>query len=312
MTIHTTPSSSSSSSSGRVYFLDIGLSTYPNPNGRIVTCKPDGSDVRELVTQIKTLPDGIAIDSDRQHIYWTNMGVPSANDGSIQRCDLSGKNIVTIIPEGQTHTPKQMTIAKQSQKLYWSDREGMRVMRANMDGSDIEVLYRSASPDSDKQCTLNWCVGITVDEESEVIYWSQKGPPRAGQGRIFRMNMQMSAGESPERRSDVKCILDGLPEPIDLELDTATQTLYWTDRGDPPYGNTVNSVVLDATFDKLQPTILVRKLHEGIGISLDLQNRRMFFGDLGGGLYSANLDGSCKNTLIPEIGGVTTGIFYVE
>ncbi|CAG8941168.1 unnamed protein product [Penicillium salamii] len=311
MTRHTAPSSSAAAATGRVYFLDIGLSTYPNPNGRIITCKPDGSDIRELVTQIKTLPDGIAVDSDRQHIYWTNMGVPSANDGSIQRCDLSGNNIVTIVPQGQTHTPKQMTIAPKSQKLYWSDREGMCVMRANMDGSDIEVLYRSAPPGSDKQCTLNWCVGIAVDEETGSVFWSQKGPPRAGQGRIFRMNIELNAGESAERRTDVQCILEGLPEPIDLELDAASQTLYWTDRGDPPNGNTVNSVVLDASV-KLQPTILVRKLHEGIGISLDLQNGRMFFGDLGGGLYSANLDGSCKNTLISEIGGVTTGVFYVE
>ena len=31
-----------------------------------------------------------------------------------------------------------------------------------------------------------------------------------------------------------------LPEPIDLEIDHTTRTLYWTDRGDPPHGNTVN------------------------------------------------------------------------
>jgi hypothetical protein len=32
----------------------------------------------------------------------------------------------------------------------------------------------------------------------------------------------------------------GLPEPIDLELDLYNHMLYWTDRGDPPRGNTVN------------------------------------------------------------------------
>jgi hypothetical protein len=31
-----------------------------------------------------------------------------------------------------------------------------------------------------------------------------------------------------------------LPEPIDLELDLKNRCLYWTDRGDPPRGNTVN------------------------------------------------------------------------
>ena len=31
------------------------------------------------------------------HIYWTNMGVPSRNDGSIERADLDGQNRVTIV-----------------------------------------------------------------------------------------------------------------------------------------------------------------------------------------------------------------------
>lgn len=289
---------------GRLYFLDIGISTYPEPSGRILTCQSDGSDIRELVTNINTLPDGIAIDTGRQHIYWTNMGIPSANDGSIQRCDFSGNNIVTIIPQGQTHTPKQMTIAPKSQKLYWSDREGMRVMRANMDGSDIEVLYQAGITDTDSQVSQNWCVGIAVDEESKSVFWTQKGPSKGNKGRIFRMSL--------EKNGDIQILLDNLPEPIDLELDHVSGTLYWTDRGDPPHGNTVNSVALaDVSANNLQPQILVRKLHEGIGLALDLKNGRMFFGDLGGSLYSANLDGSCKSTIFPDIGGAITGIAYV-
>jgi DNA-binding beta-propeller fold protein YncE len=289
--------------SGRIYFLDIGISN-PELNGRILTCQSDGSGFRELVTNLRSLPDGITIDTDRQHIYWTNMGVPSANDGSIQRSDLSGNNIVTIISPGQTHTPKQLTIAPKSKMLYWSDREGMRVMRANMDGSDIEVLYQAGILDTDSQVVQNWCVGIAVDEESKSVFWTQKGPSKGNEGRIFRMGL--------EKDGDIQVILDNLPEPIDLELDHASGTLYWTDRGDPPHGNTVNSVALsDVSTNNLKPKILVRKLHEGIGLALDLKNSRMFFGDLGGSLYSANLDGSCKTTIFPDIGGAITGVAYV-
>jgi hypothetical protein len=50
---------------------------------------------------------------------------------------------------------------------------------------------------------------------------------------------------------------------------------------------------------------------EGIGLSLDLKNRRMFLTDLGGSVYSANLDGSnAKNLLFAE--GNLSGIAYVE
>jgi len=48
-------------------------------------------------------------------------------------------------------------------------------------------------------------------------------------------------GRTAANRTDVKVIFDCLPEPIDLELDLENRMLYWTDRGDPPRGNTVRS-----------------------------------------------------------------------
>jgi len=46
-----------------------------------------------------------------------------------------GKNVTSIVPSGATWTPKQLQLDAKNRKLYWSDREGMRVMRANLDGS---------------------------------------------------------------------------------------------------------------------------------------------------------------------------------
>jgi len=66
------------------------------------------------------------------HIYWTNMGVPNLDDASIERADLDGGNRSVIVPRGVTHTPKQIHLDKDNGKLYWCDREGMRVMRANL------------------------------------------------------------------------------------------------------------------------------------------------------------------------------------
>jgi hypothetical protein len=50
---------------------------------------------------------------------------------------------------------------------------------------------------------------------------------------------------------------------------------------------------------------------EGIGIALDLPHNRMFITDLAGTVYSANLDGSNKRTLLFAEGNLT-GIAYVE
>jgi hypothetical protein len=57
--------------------------------------------------------------------------------------------------------------------------------------------------------------------------------------------------------------------------------------------------------------ILVNDLMEGIGLSLDLKNGRMFFSDLGGSVYSSRLDGSEKKALV-FAGGNLTGVAYVD
>lgn len=54
-----------------------------------------------------------------------------------------GQNVITIIAQGtKTHTPKQLAIAEKSKKLYWCDREGMRVMRSDLGGNNVETLVR--------------------------------------------------------------------------------------------------------------------------------------------------------------------------
>src|SRR6266478_862147 len=291
---------------GLLYFLDAS-------GGRILSVEPDGSEKKVIVTAVGPIPDGIVVDAEAGHIYWTNMGNPIKNDGSIDRVDLDGKNRTRIVPGGGTFTPKQLHLEKKSGKLYWCDREGMRVMRCNLDGSKIETLVDSSKgdprpgPDATK-----WCVGITVDPERGKIYWTQKGPTKGGSGRIFRTNLEIPRGETAANRSDIEVLFDKLPEPIDLELDLESRVLYWTDRGDPPRGNTVSRAPIDALSRPGQlPEIVLTHLMEGIGIALDVSNDRMFMTDFAGSIYSARLDGSEKRMLLQAQGNLT-GIAYAE
>ena len=305
----TQPDSSSSSpaslqaAQGRLFVLDLSDSS----GGRIFTSNPDGSDAKTIVTGARH-PDGIVVDTEAGHIYWTNMGVPNLNDGSIERADLDGRNRQTIIPQGATFTPKQLHLEKRSGKLYWSDREGMRVMRANLDGSQIETLVQTGSGAADRSNLKNWCVGITVDPDRGHIYWTQKGGDDANEGRILRANLEITAGQTPANRQDITVLFDGLPEPIDLDLDLKSRVLYWTDRGEPPRGNTVNRSTIDGPSKQ---EILLHHLMEGIGIALDLRNQRMFVTDLGGSVYSASLNGSKERVLLYAQGNLA-GIAYSE
>jgi hypothetical protein len=288
---------------GRLFVLDLS-------GGRIFSMSPDGSDRKIIATKCRH-PDGVVVDAEAGHIYWTNMGVPNLNDGSIERADVDGLHRKTIVPQGFTFTPKQLHLDKKNKRLYWSDREGMRVMRSNLDGSSIEVLVDTSQGNTDRRDASKWCVGITVDADRGHIYWTQKGPDDAGQGRIFRANAEIPKGQSAANRTDVETLFDGLPEPIDLELDVRNLMMYWTDRGDPPRGNTVNRSSVGGSMKKQDPEIILTHLMEGIGIALDVNGERMFLTDLGGSVYSAKLDGTDKKTLLYAQGNLA-GIAYAE
>lgn len=289
--------------------LDIGLNTISDPihSGRVLVGSSDGRELRTLVSG-QILPDGLDISLKTGRIYWTNMGIPTSNDGQVQSCKLDGSDIQTAIPKGAVHTPKQLIIDQESNKLYFCDREGMRVMRSNLDGSEHEILIQTGDWKNEEEAAdqLNWCVGISVDRRGGKFYWTQKGMSKAGKGRIFRANIEMPKGESAKNRKDVEMILSGLPEPIDIELDEDTQTLFWTDRGDPPAGNSLNSLKLE-NIQGLQKgeknpeyDILARQLHEAIGLKLDRINKHIYLTDLGGTVYRYGIDGKDKKKIYDE------------
>src|SRR5438477_267028 len=208
-------------------------------------------------------------------------------------------NITETQPFRAARTPRgKDTVGR----LFFLEASGGRIHSANPDGSDRKVIVSGARIP----------VGVVVVVDAGQIYCTQKGPDDAGKGRIFRAKIDIPKGETAANRADLELLFDGLPEPIDLELDLKNRLLYWTDRGDPPRGNTVNRASIDADFSK-HPTsdILLTHLEEGIGIALDFKGNRMFLTDLAGSIYSAKLDGTEKKPLLVAQGQIT-GIAYVE
>src|SRR5262250_3125007 len=159
-----TKASSDPTRSGRLFVLELS-------GNRIHSMNVDGSDRKTIVTDCH-YPDGIVVDAHAGHVYWTNMGIPNLDDGSIERSDLDGGNRKVIVPQGVTHTPKQLHIDKANGKLYWGDREGMRVMRCNLDGSQVQTLVETGRGEADARDQRRWCVGITVDPVRKQIYWT--------------------------------------------------------------------------------------------------------------------------------------------
>src|ERR1700752_5476252 len=158
-------SASTQTRTPRLFVLEINA-------GKIHVMNTDGSDRKTIVTDCH-LPDGIVVDIEAGHIYWTNMGIPNLNDGSVERADIDGKNRKVIVAKGVTHSPKQIILDKKGRKLYWCDREGMRVMRCNLDGSQLETLIEAGGRRARPRDQTRWCVGLTIDSKLGKIYWSQ-------------------------------------------------------------------------------------------------------------------------------------------
>ena len=129
-------------------------------------------------------------------------------------------------------------------------------------------------------------------------------------GRLFLLELSGDRIHSmnPDG-TDRETIVTNCHLPDGIAVDAEAGHIYWTDRGDPPRGNTVNRAPVD---DKPQaPEIVLTHLMEGIGIALDVAGDRMFVTDFAGSIYAAKLDGSeARNFLYAQ--GNLTGIAYTK
>jgi hypothetical protein len=259
---------------------------------------PDGG-VTTLYDKAGPMPDGVVIENGV--IYWTTMGAPTpdpsaddgfdfaARDGGVHAVQLDGSGARDVTPTGAITTGKQLA-SDGAGTLYWGDREGCRVSRVHIDGTGLTDLVVNTRDDT----WLQECVGVAVDPTRGYLYWTQKGPSNGGKGRIFRAGLEIPAGQTAANRTDIEVLWDGLPEPIDLEI--KGEWLYWTDRGDPPTGNTLNRAPIPAVGETGEPPeILAGGFHEDIGLALDDEAGVAYVTDLAGLIQVVPLPGSVRS-----------------
>ena len=171
-------------------------------------------------------------------------------------------------------------------RLYWSDREGAAVRSVRIDGTDLRDEVVAATTDADRSVVRNQCVGVAVDEENGLLYWTQKGPSKGNDGRIFRTSLSAPAGERT-----IELLWSGLPEPIDLEVDLGSNSIYWTDRGAPPQGNTLNMAQVPAVGEPGgEITVVSGNFHDAIGLAIDKDTGIVYVGDMSGEIRAIDIN----------------------
>ncbi|KAJ9353466.1 hypothetical protein C8Q69DRAFT_530289 [Paecilomyces variotii] len=312
------PEGKDASTAGRrIIALDIGLSAEKptTTSGEILELSTDGK-IQRVLAKNQSLPDGIDVDYESGRMFWTCMGVPGNNDGTVYSAGVDGTDIKTIVAPGGANTPKQLALDRTAKKIYFCDREGLRVFRCNYDGSNLETLIKNGDWENDEERNdgRKWCVGVAVAPKLGKFYWTQKGFSKSGKGRIFSANIETPSNQAASSRSDIECILSGLPEPIDLEVDEESRTLYWTDRGEVPLGNALYRTKLDADGSLIgisssqKYEVITRHMKEAIGLKLDHENRCIYLTDLGGNIYRYHLDGGAKEKIHSDDYRAFTGI----
>ncbi len=273
----------------------------------------DGS-VSTVVSDAGPAPDGLVIDQRSQRLYWTTMGKPSrisvagtdseaaydftTPNGSVRSASLDGTDVRIVLDDGRLTTGKQIAADFANERLYVSDREGFAVRSVRTDGSDLVDLIRNV----DDRSGTEECVGVAIDPAGGRLYWTQKGPSKGGQGRILRARLNVPDGEAPDARSDIEVLWDGLPEPIDLELDTTRGVIFWTDRGAPPNGNTLNRARIPQQGSRGEaPAILAEGFAEAIGLALDSTADTIYVTDLGGSIRAIPLDSKLPQRIVAHI-----------
>ncbi|MGO3885885.1 MAG: hypothetical protein ACTJHU_06265 [Mycetocola sp.] len=271
-----------------------------------------------LTTGLTEAPDGVVVDPGEGTVTFTLMGEPdgaltpgaeppfTTANGSIQRIPLTGGEPQSVVPRGSFTTGKQLARDTSTGQLFWSDREGRGVYRSEADGSDVTRLIDTTGTGPSE--VEEWCVGVAVNPEANELYWTQKGGAKAGQGRIFRAPLVPADGQFPIASSQIETLWSGLPEPIDLEIDASTRTLYWTDRGAGATGNTLNRAAIPAAGEAgAAPQVLASGFMEAIGLARDERSSLIYVSDLSGAIREVN-PATGQERLVTTLAGAATGI----
>lgn len=237
-----------------------------NSNNTIKRSDLDGSNVENLVNSSGGV-SGIALDATNSKMYWMEF-----LSGKVRRANLDGSSVEDVVTTGITQG-FAVALDVSAGKVYYADQNDGEIFRANMDGlnSGIETLIDSG---------LSSPATLTLDVASGKMYWGEPG-------KVRRANLD---GSSVENVVDT-----GFSSVGGIDLDLLTDKVYWTDQ--------TSDKIFRANMDGLNSNVeelINTGLNFSLGIAVDASGGKFYFGD--GDIFSANLDGSGKTSLVSGLG----------
>lgn len=184
--------------------------SYPDPS--IWRANLDGSDP-QMVVNLNTAgystaqPHGLALDWQRQMIYWTDTVLKR-----IFRAKYDGTELA-MVPNVTLDTSYGLAVDSVRGKLYWTDWGNHAIYRADLGGSNIETLL---GPD---YYNLRDVAGIDLDLTNGWMYWANQNSRK----------IQAAAISNPAGTLTTIFYTPQNFLPRDVAVDAAEGKIYWVD-----------------------------------------------------------------------------------
>lgn len=136
-----------------IYWTDI-------TTGEILKADPNGHNIRAIVKGLM-YPITLAIDNKNKKLYWNDwQNKLKQQKGYIGRSNLNGEGAEIIVTSG-LRSGGTIRIDEREGKIYVADLFGKKIVRINLDGTNMVPIAFSEQP-----------AGLDIDYDHRRIYWS--------------------------------------------------------------------------------------------------------------------------------------------
>lgn len=208
---------------GFVYWTNMGTPVGGAGVGSLQRMRLEDETIETVIPVGTTsTPKQINIDNQARQLYWSD------RDSMVWRSELDGSQPEVILSRHSIVQPAGMGLDVAKRQMYITDRASGRLYRVGFDmpegatpenRPDVELLVVYSNPLRGAM-PLN----IAMDLNERRLYWTDRE-----RGVIFTMGMDIPAGSTPQDRTDIKILLDGLVDPVGIALDDVTKRLYFTE-----------------------------------------------------------------------------------
>lgn len=186
-------------------------------------CRAHGTTV---LTANQVKPVGVAVHSESQQVFWSDDENAKPYDSWLSTTDFTGSKVSVFLEE--MYDPQGMEVDQKNAKLYYTEHQGARVQRCNLDGTDVETVL-STDPKA-------WFpADVAVDAEEELVFITIQSVPQVLEGKIAVMYTNGTGYRE---------LLHGLVQNYGLCLDTHLKHLYYVQGG---HGGSISCMAYGST-----------------------------------------------------------------